>query len=274
MNGRKKTGKTPDEAPKLRFPTFMRRIYTLPIAAIALALGARSFQLVSAERAQTKTAPAKTKSNAPAKTKSAPAKTKSSAPTAMKVNTPVKTEANARVETAKPMSFLDFKTQSLDGKPVDLSQFKGKVLLVVNTASKCGYTPQYAGLQKLSTDYSAKGLTVIGFPANNFGGQEPGTNTEIGEFCQKNYGVTFPLMTKVSVKGDDQSPIFSFLTKDANPAMTGDIGWNFEKFLISRDGKLVARFKSGVTPDSEELKNAVEAELAKTPTQTEAKPTK
>lgn len=161
------------------------------------------------------------------------------------------------------MSFLDFKTQSLDGKPVDLSKFKGHVLLVVNTASKCGFTPQYAGLQKLSTEYGAKGLTVIGFPANNFGGQEPGTAAEIGAFCQKNYGVTFPLMAKSSVKGDDQSPIFAFLTKEANPAMTGDIGWNFEKFLISREGQLVARFKSGVTPDSDELKRAVETELAK-----------
>lgn len=247
----------------------MRRIYTLPIAAIALALGARSFQLASAERAQTKkTTPAKTKT---AKTKSAPAKPKASASTT-KANTPAKTEASA--PSAKPMSFLDFKTQSLDGKPVDLSQFKGRVLLVVNTASKCGYTPQYAGLQKLSTDYATKGLTVIGFPANNFGGQEPGTNLEIGAFCQKNYGVTFPMMTKVSVKGDDQSPIFSFLTKEANPAMTGDIGWNFEKFLISRDGQLVARFKSGVTPDSDELKRALETELAKAPTVTEAKSAK
>lgn len=217
----------------------MRRIYTLPLAAIALALVAQPTLLaVQSYQKGRKTALIKA---------SAPAKAKSGAPT----------------KTTKPMSFLDFKTESLDGKPVDLSKFKGQVLLVVNTASKCGYTPQYAGLQKLSTDYSAKGLTVVGFPANNFGGQEPGTNGEIGAFCQKNYGVTFPMMTKVSVKGDDQSPIFAFLTKEANPAMTGDIGWNFEKFLISRDGKLVARFKSGVTPDSAELQHALETELAK-----------
>ena len=196
-----------------------------------------------------------------------------------KMGAPAKsaTVKSGPTKTTKPMSFLDFKTESLDGKPVDLSKFKGQVLLVVNTASKCGYTPQYAGLQKLSTDYSAKGLAVIGFPANNFGGQEPGTNTEIGQFCQKNYGVTFPMMTKVSVKGDDQSPIFAFLTKEANPDLTGDIGWNFEKFLISRDGKLVARFKSGVTPDSAELQKAVETELANpapAQTKTEAKPAK
>ncbi|RYX81363.1 glutathione peroxidase [bacterium] len=161
------------------------------------------------------------------------------------------------------MSFLDFKTESLDGKPVDLSKYKGQVLLVVNTASKCGYTKQYAGLQKLYADYEKQGLTLIGFPANNFGGQEPGTNTEIGEFCQKNFGVTFPLMAKTSVKGADQSPIFTYLTKEANPEMTGDIGWNFEKFLISRDGKLVARFKSAITPESDELQGAIKTELAK-----------
>lgn len=171
-------------------------------------------------------------------------------------------EKATQAKTPKPMSFLDFKTDSLDGKPVDLSHYKGRVLLVVNTASKCGYTPQYAGLQKLFTGYEPKGLTIIGFPANNFGGQEPGTNSEIGQFCQKNYGVTFPLMAKSSVKGADQSPIFAYLTKDANPQMTGDIGWNFEKFLISRDGKLVARFKSNVTPESPELLKAVEAELS------------
>jgi glutathione peroxidase len=245
----------------------MRRIYFLPLAAVALALGARGWQQSGAELAKAKAKPAKTK--APVKSKTVKAKavqTKAQPVKAQAVQTePVKTAPvkTAPVKTEKPMSFLDFKTQSLDGQPVDLSKFKGRVLLVVNTASKCGFTPQYAGLQKLYTDYETKGLTVVGFPANNFGGQEPGTNTEIGEFCQKNYGVTFPLMTKTSVKGDDQSPIFAFLTKEANPQFTGDIGWNFEKFLVSRDGKLVARFKSNVTPDSDELKKAVEIELAK-----------
>ncbi|BCM93721.1 glutathione peroxidase BsaA [Abditibacteriota bacterium] len=212
----------------------MRRIYTLPLAAFALALGVQAFraQNVGHERAQT----------APDTTAEAPA---------------------AEPKDKKPMSFLDFKTESLTGKPVDLSQYKGKVILVINTASKCGNTPQYDGLEKLYKDNVDKGLVIIGFPANNFGGQEPGTNAEIGEFCQKNYGVTFPMMAKTSVKGDDQSPIFAYLTKEANPELTGDIDWNFAKFLISRDGELVARFKSRVQPNSVELGDAIKAELAK-----------
>ena len=202
----------------------MRRIYTLPLAALVLALGFQSFQAQSIGRER---------AEAPAQA----------------------------AENQKTMSFLDFKTESLDGKTVDLSQFKGQVLLVVNTASKCGNTRQYTGLQTLSESFKDKGLTVIGFPANNFNGQEPGTNAEIGEFCSKNYGVTFPMMAKTSVKGDDQSPIFAFLTKEANPELAGDIDWNFSKFLISRDGKLVARFKSNVQPDSDELQNAIKAQL-------------
>lgn len=212
----------------------MRRIYTLPLAALVLALGVQSFRAGNLGREHAQAAP-DTQTDAPAAKADAP---------------------------KTPMSFLDFKTESLDGKPVDLSKFKGQVLLVVNTASKCGNTPQYAGLEKLSESLKDEGLTVIGFPANNFGGQEPGTNTEIGEFCKKNFGVTFPMMAKTSVKGDDQSPIFAYLTKKANPELTGDIDWNFAKFLISRDGKLVARFKSSVQPDSEELQNAIKAQLA------------
>jgi glutathione peroxidase len=165
--------------------------------------------------------------------------------------------------TTKPMSIYDFKLPSLEGKTVDLSQYKGKVVLVVNTASKCGYTKQYAGLQALNEKYGKEGLVVLGFPANNFGGQEPGSDAEIGEFCQKNYGVTFPMFSKVSVKGADKAPLFQYLTADANPDFKGEIGWNFEKFLISRDGKLVERFKSPVAPDSKELTAAVDAQLAK-----------
>ena len=222
------------EAPKLRSNISMKRAYTLPLAAGTLLLSFAAMRFGFQNSAAAKPA------------------SDTERPT-LKVT----------LRSGKPMSFLNFKTASLDGKPVDLSHYKGRVLLVVNTASKCGFTPQYAGLEKVYTDYEAKGLTVIGFPANNFGGQEPGTNSEIGAFCKKNYGVTFPLMAKSSVKGDDQSPIFKFLTGDANPALSGEIGWNFEKFLISRDGKLVARFKSGVTPDSDELQKAVQAELAK-----------
>lgn len=158
-------------------------------------------------------------------------------------------------------SVYDFTVKSLEGKDVDLSKYKGKVLLIVNTASKCGYTPQYAALQKLQDKYAGQGLAVLGFPANDFGSQEPGTNAEIGAFCQKNYGVTFDLFSKVSVKGPTQTSLFHYLTQEANPGMTGDIGWNFEKFLISKDGKLVGRYKSAVKPDSETLTSALEAQL-------------
>ncbi len=171
-------------------------------------------------------------------------------------------KANAATQAAaKTMSIYDFKAESLDGKPVDLAKYKGKTVLIVNTASKCGNTPQYAGLQALSEKYKAQGLQVLGFPADNFAHQEPGTNSEIGEFCKKNYGVTFDMFAKSSVKGEDKSPLFEYLT--TQPEMTGDIDWNFAKFLVSPDGKLVARFKSSVQPDSPELTKAVENQLAK-----------
>ncbi len=164
---------------------------------------------------------------------------------------------------APTMPIYEFKLETLDGKPVQLSKYKGKTLLIVNTASNCGYTKQYAGLQALNQKYKAQGLEVLGFPANNFGGQEPGSNEEIGAFCQKNFGVTFDLFAKSSVKGKDISPLFKYLTTEAKPDATDEIGWNFEKFLVSRDGTLVSRYKSGVTPDSAELTQAVETELAK-----------
>jgi glutathione peroxidase len=151
-----------------------------------------------------------------------------------------------------PSSVYDFKLKNIDGQDFSLSQFKGKKVLIVNTASKCGYTPQYAELQKLADQYKDK-VVVVGFPANNFGQQEPGTATEIKSFCQKNYGVTFPLSEKVSVKGDDICPLFKYLTSEPNPDFTGDIKWNFEKFLIDENGKLVHRFRSQVTPLSPEL---------------------
>lgn len=151
-------------------------------------------------------------------------------------------------------SFYDFKVEGLDGTPIDFSKFKGKKVLVVNTASKCGYTPQYADLEKLYEQYKNK-LVIIGFPANNFGEQEPGTNDEIGAFCKKNYGVTFPMAAKVSVKGDDISPLFKYLTDEAHKLGVQDpvIKWNFTKFLIDEKGKLVQVFPSKVNPMSEEL---------------------
>ena len=153
---------------------------------------------------------------------------------------------------AAPTSVHNFEVKTIDGKTLDLKKYKGKKILIVNTASKCGFTPQYAELQKLSEQYKGK-LVVIGFPANNFKEQDPGSNGEIKQFCKKNYGVTFPLGEKVSVKGDDMAALFKYLTSASNPDFTGDIKWNFEKFLIDENGKLVHRFRSAVTPLSPEL---------------------
>lgn len=151
-----------------------------------------------------------------------------------------------------PSTVYDFKVKNIEGKDFKLSKYKGKKLLIVNTASKCGYTKQYAELQLLADQYKDK-LVVIGFPANNFAGQEPGTNSEIKEFCKKNFGVTFPLSEKVSVKGLDIAPIFQYLTTQENPDFTGEIKWNFEKFLIDENGKLIHRYRSNVKPLSTEI---------------------
>jgi glutathione peroxidase len=152
------------------------------------------------------------------------------------------------------MSVYDFKVTGLDGNSLDLSQYKGKKLLIVNTASKCGFTPQYADLEKLYEKYKDK-LVIVGFPANNFGQQEPGTNGEIQEFCKKNYGVSFPMAEKVDVVGDHIHPLFKYLTEEAKKLGVQDpvIKWNFTKFLIDENGKLVAVFPSKVTPMSEEI---------------------
>ena len=145
----------------------------------------------------------------------------------------------------------DFTLNSIDGAAAPLSSFKGKVVLLVNVASKCGYTPQYAGLEKLYETYKDKGFVIVGVPANNFGAQEPGSNEEIKTFCSRNYNVTFPLMSKVSVKGPDTTPLYQYLTdKSANPKTGGDIKWNFTKFLIDRSGHVVERYAPKVEPDS------------------------
>ena len=154
-------------------------------------------------------------------------------------------------------SVHEFTMNSLTGKPVPLSEYKGKVVLVVNVASKCGYTPQYEGLEALYKKYKDKGLVVLGFPANNFGAQEPGTNEEIGSFCKSKYGVTFPMFSKISVKGEDKAPLYQFLT-----ASGGEIGWNFTKVLVGKDGKPIQKFNSNVEPDSKELTAAIEKALA------------
>nr|WP_314491208.1 glutathione peroxidase [uncultured Chryseobacterium sp.] len=146
-------------------------------------------------------------------------------------------------------TIYDYKVAALEeGKEINFADFKGKKILIVNTASECGFTPQYADLEKLSNEYKDK-LVVIGFPANNFGGQEPGSNVEIGAFCQKNYGVTFPLAAKVSVKGDDTAPVFKYLTeKELNGVKNTTILWNFTKFLVDENGKLVDSFISTTKP--------------------------
>ncbi len=154
------------------------------------------------------------------------------------------------------MSFFDLKSHSLDGKPVDLSQFKGKVLLVVNTASQCGFTPQYDGLEKLHAELSGKGFAVVGFPSNDFGAQEPGSAAEIQQFCSTKFGVKFPLMQKVTVKGEGTSPVYAFLAKDH-----GAPKWNFHKYLVGKDGAVLQAFKSGVAPESPELRQAIEQAL-------------
>lgn len=158
-------------------------------------------------------------------------------------------------------SIYDFEVQDIDGNTVSMNDFKGKVVLVVNTASECGFTPQYEGLQALYEQYKDDGLVVLGFPANNFGGQEPGTEEEIKQFCKVNYDVTFPMFSKVSVKGGDIHPLFDFLTSQENANFTGEIKWNFEKFLIDKNGILMRRFRSKVEPESDEILNTIESSL-------------
>jgi glutathione peroxidase len=164
----------------------------------------------------------------------------------------------AMAHSAAPASFYDIETKALDGKPGNLAQYKGKVAVVVNVASKCGYTPQYAGLEKLYRDLTPKGVVVLGFPSNDFGGQEPGTAEEIATFCKTKYDVSFPLFEKAVTKaGPTQSPIYQFL------GATGNLpGWNFSKYVIDRKGNVVAFFPSKVTPDSPELKAAIDKALA------------
>ena len=150
-------------------------------------------------------------------------------------------------------SIHSFKVKGIDGKQIDFASFKGKKILVVNTASKCGYTPQYEALEKVYKQYKDK-LVIIGFPCNQFGGQEPGTNEEIASFCQKNYGVTFPLADKIDVKGSNTAPIYQWLTQKAkNGLVDATISWNFNKFLLDENGKMIAYFPSNIKPDSEDI---------------------
>lgn len=158
-------------------------------------------------------------------------------------------------------SVYKFSPTDIDGNEQSLSQYKGNVLLIVNTASECGYTPQYEGLQKIYEKYKDQGFVVLGFPANNFGGQEPGTDKEIKKFCKVNFNVSFPMFSKVSVKGKDQHPLFTYLTSAPNPDFTGEIKWNFEKFLIGKEGTLIRRYRSAIEPKDEAIIDAIEEAL-------------
>lgn len=154
-----------------------------------------------------------------------------------------------------------FTLNSIEGRPAPLAAYKRKVVLLVNVASQCGYTPQYSALEAIYEKYKDRGFVILGFPANNFGAQEPGTNDEIKTFCTRKYSVTFPMYSKISVKGDDQAPLYTYLTKETEAGIAGEIQWNFTKFLVDRDGKVVQRFEPAVTPDSREVTAAIEKQL-------------
>ena len=158
-------------------------------------------------------------------------------------------------------SLYDIPLKDINGKPTSLKAYKGKTILVVNVASKCGLTPQYSALESLYKKYQSKGLVVLGFPCNDFAGQEPGTNDEIKQFCSSKYDVTFPLFDKLHVKGPEQHPLYTALTGEKSP-FPGEVKWNFGKFLVNKDGKIIKRFEPKTTPDSEEVTSAVEAALS------------
>lgn len=171
--------------------------------------------------------------------------------------------ANDRMEAATVAnSVYEFTMKDIDGKDTSLAQYRGKVLLLVNVASRCGFTPQYEGLEKVYLKYKDRGLVILGFPANNFMGQEPGTNEEIKSFCSLKYNVTFPMFAKISVKGDDIHPLYKYLTdKQTDPQFGGDVKWNFNKFLVGRDGRIIGRFEPAVKPESAEVTQAIEKAL-------------
>lgn len=181
----------------------------------------------------------------------------------LSIHAPAIAEDPAEQTEMKTPAALDFEVETIEGDTVRLDQYHGDVVLIVNVASKCGLTPQYKQLQELHEEHAEAGLSILGFPANNFGKQEPGTNDEIATFCEKNYGVEFDMFAKISVAGDDQAPLYSFLTsKKTNPDFAGKIKWNFDKFLVSREGEVIARFSPRTKPRANEVTKAIEAALA------------
>jgi glutathione peroxidase len=172
------------------------------------------------------------------------------------------TEAPAAAKANQPASPLDFTVKTIDGKEQNLSEYKGKVVMIVNVASRCGFTPQYEGLEKLYKTYADRGFVILGFPANNFKQQEPGSNQQIKQFCTAKYGVTFPMMAKVSVLGDDKAPLYKYLTEPQTAGdFAGEIGWNFNKFLVDRNGNLIARYNSRTTPQDPQVTHEIEKAL-------------
>lgn len=177
---------------------------------------------------------------------------------------PAKRAASTPSQVSAPTGVHQFRPTRLDGSPAPLAAYRGRVMLIVNTASKCGLAPQFAGLEKLHDTYAKRGLAVLGFPANDFFFQEPGSSTEIAEFCRENYGVSFDMFEKVVVKGRGQAPLYAYLTSaETNPRFAGAISWNFEKFLVNRHGAVVARFSPRTEPTDATVVKAIEAELAK-----------
>jgi glutathione peroxidase len=173
------------------------------------------------------------------------------------------TKAPADTKDKQPAGPLDFTVETIDGTKQPLSAYKGKVVMIVNVASKCGFTKQYTQLEAVYKKYADQGFVILGFPANNFGGQEPGTNEEIKQFCSSKYDVTFPMMAKISVLGDDKAPLYKFLTdKPTAGDFAGDIGWNFNKFIVDRNGNLIARYNSKATPDAPIVTSEIEKALA------------
>ncbi|HXG66687.1 MAG TPA: glutathione peroxidase [Blastocatellia bacterium] len=173
-----------------------------------------------------------------------------------------KSSENSSATGPAATSIYDFTMKDIDGQQVKLDRYRGKVVMIVNVASRCGLTPQYEGLQALYTKYKDQGFVILGFPANNFMGQEPGTDAEIKSFCSLKYNVTFPMFSKISVKGEDKHPLYKFLTeKETNPEFAGEIPWNFSKFLVDKSGKVIARFSPKDEPLSEKVTQAIEAAL-------------